>query len=88
MRHELNDGPWIEILRDGRESDELLRVYDDCRIQPQSVDNILAIHSLNPASLLGHYTLYRTLMYDRSPLSRTERETIAVAVSVHNDCHY
>ena len=51
-------------------------------------DNILAIHSLNPPSLLGHYTLYRTLMYDRSPLSRIERESIAVAVSVRNECHY
>ena len=83
-----DDGPWIEILRDGRESEDLLRVYDDCRIKPQSADNILAIHSLNPPSLLGHYTLYRTLMYDKSPLSRIERESIAVAVSVRNECHY
>jgi len=83
-----HDGPWIEILRDGREPEDLLRVYDECKIKPQSADNILSIHSLNPASLLRHYGLYRTLMYDKSPLSRSERETIAVAVSVRNECHY
>ena len=82
------DGPWIEVLRDGRESEDLLSVYDDCRIKPQEADNILAIHSLNPPALLGHYALYRALMYEKSPLSRAERETVAVAVSVRNECHY
>ena len=83
-----SDGPWIVVQRDGNESADMLRVYEDCKIKPQNADNILAIHSLNPESLQGHYALYRTLMYGPSPLSRAERETLAVAVSVRNECHY
>jgi alkylhydroperoxidase family enzyme len=50
--------------------------------------NILASHSLNPDSLAAHVRLYRTIMFGDSPLSRAEREAIAVAVSAANDCHY
>lgn len=50
--------------------------------------NILASHSLNPDALRAHQRLYRTIMYGESPLSRAEREAIAVAVSATNDCHY
>jgi alkylhydroperoxidase family enzyme len=50
--------------------------------------NILASHSLNEAALEAHLQLYRTIMFGDSPLSRTEREAIAVAVSAANDCFY
>jgi alkylhydroperoxidase family enzyme len=50
--------------------------------------NVLACHSLNREALRAHYSLYRTIMFGPSPLSRAERETIAVAVSAANDCHY
>lgn len=52
------------------------------------VDNILRIHSLNPASMEHHVTLYAHLMRGRSPLSRVQREMIAVTVSAANDCFY
>ena len=50
--------------------------------------NILASHSLNEDALDAHLRLYRTIMYGDSPLSRAEREAIAVCVSAANDCHY
>jgi alkylhydroperoxidase family enzyme len=50
--------------------------------------NILAYHSLNPEAVAAHVRLYRTIMFGDSPLTRTEREAIAVAVSAVNDCHY
>lgn len=52
------------------------------------VDNIIRIHSLNPPSMGHHVTLYAHLMRGRSPLSRIQREMIAVAVSAENDCFY
>ncbi|MBD0338216.1 MAG: carboxymuconolactone decarboxylase family protein [Thermoleophilia bacterium] len=60
------------------------------RTTPESATmaHILASHSLNPAALEAHLALYRTIMFGESPLSRTEREAIAVAVSAANDCHY
>jgi alkylhydroperoxidase family enzyme len=52
------------------------------------LDNILASHSLNPDALRAHVALYRTIMFGASPLTRPEREAIAVAVSAANNCHY
>jgi hypothetical protein len=54
----------------------------------EAMDNVLACHSLNPKALQAHLSLYRTIMFGASPLSRSEREAIAVAVSGANDCHY
>lgn len=54
----------------------------------EAMANILASHSLNEAALAAHVQLYRTIMFGDSPLSRTEREAIAVAVSAANDCFY
>lgn len=56
--------------------------------QSESMPHILASHSLNPKALHGHLALYRAVMFGESPLSRVEREAIAVAVSAANDCHY
>ncbi len=53
-----------------------------------SLDNVLASHSLNPDALRAHLELYRTVMFGPSPLTRAEREAVAVAVSAANDCHY
>lgn len=54
----------------------------------EGLDNVLACHSLNPEALQAHLLLYRTIMFGNSPLTRSEREAIAVAVSAANDCHY
>ena len=56
--------------------------------QTEGMANILRSHSLNPEALAAHLRLYRTIMFGESPLSRVEREAIAVAVSAANDCHY
>lgn len=52
------------------------------------MDNILRIHSLNPPSMEHHQQLYAHLMRGRSPLSRVQREMIAITVSAANDCFY
>jgi alkylhydroperoxidase family enzyme len=54
----------------------------------ESLPNILASHSLNADALEAHERLYRTIMFGASPLARSEREAVAVAVSAANDCHY
>ncbi len=52
------------------------------------VANILKIHSLKPATMLAHEELYLTLLFQRSGLSREEREIIATVVSAVNACEY
>lgn len=51
-------------------------------------DNILRIHGIHPRTMRQHYDLYRELMRGPSPLSRIQREMIAVAVSATNHCRY
>jgi alkylhydroperoxidase family enzyme len=52
------------------------------------VASILKVQSLSPATLETHYAFYRSLMFGQGPLSRAQRELIAVAVSETNRCHY
>ena len=51
-------------------------------------DNIIQIHGVHSRTMLQHFELYRELMYSRGPLSRIQREMIAVVVSAANQCHY
>ena len=52
------------------------------------MDNIVQIHGINSEAMKRHFDMYITLMRKRSPLSRIQREEIAVTVSTLNGCHY
>jgi alkylhydroperoxidase family enzyme len=69
----------IKYLR-GEDIPEADRVSDN--------DNIIRIHGVNSPTIRQHHDLYRQLMYGRGPLSRIQREMIAVVVSAANECHY
>ena len=51
-------------------------------------DNIVQIHGVSSRMIRRHHGLYREVMYGEGPLTRTQREIIAVAVSAENRCHY
>lgn len=51
-------------------------------------DNIIQIHAVHPTVMRQHYALYVELMHQRGPLSRIQREMIAVTVSALNRCAY
>ena len=51
-------------------------------------DNIIQIHSIHSKVMKQHYELYIEIMRRKSPLSRKQREMIAVTVSGLNHCHY
>ena len=79
---------WIKIIPEGEAEGKLKEMYEKL-IEPWGgVDNIMKIHSLNAASLTGHYEFYKTLMRGRSDLTRVQREMIAVVVSALNRCKY
>ncbi|MBD3866519.1 MAG: carboxymuconolactone decarboxylase family protein [Acidobacteria bacterium] len=61
-------------------------IPEDCRV-PDS-DHILRVHGVNGPVMKQHYDLYRVLMYGKSPLTRIQREMVAVTVSAVNECHY
>lgn len=65
---------------------------EDEQIPPENrvtdTDNILRIHGVHSKTGPLHYNLFRELMYSKGPLSRAQREMIAVTVSAINGCHY
>lgn len=79
---------FIPYIPEEDASPELRELYRSYGRPDGGLDNILRIHSLSPASMKGHRELYRILMYGDSPLSRAQREMIAVTVSSINDCFY
>lgn len=79
---------WIEVIDEERAEGELRDAYREISATRGRMPNILKIHSLRPRTMTGHWAFYRGLMFGSSELSRAERETIAVAVSVANHCHY
>lgn len=50
--------------------------------------NIVRIMTPNPAVLKASMTMYSALMFGQSPLTRAQREMLAVVVSRTNGCHY
>ena len=51
-------------------------------------DNIIQVHGVHPEVMQLHYELYLELMHKAGPLSRVQREMVAIVVSVENSCHY
>jgi len=80
--------PWIEVVDEGSAEGELARVYRRVRDERGNVANIHKVQSLNPEAMDRHLSLYMTLMFGRSPLSRAERELVATGVSRYNGCGY
>jgi alkylhydroperoxidase family enzyme len=75
----------IEEINVEESEGKLKELYEKLGNQPP---NILKVQSLNPKALESHWNLYRTLVFGQSPLSRAEREMIAIVVSSVNECHY
>jgi len=78
---------WIKTIDEADADGELAEIYAQEKID-WGVDNILKIHSINVLSLKAHLILYRTLLYGKSGLTRSQREMIGVVVSALNRCHY
>ena len=79
---------WIKEIFPDDANGDLKDAYEKVAEPDGSVDHILRIHGLHPKLLVDHFELYITAMKRRSPLSRAQREMIAVVVSAINECHY
>jgi uncharacterized peroxidase-related enzyme len=81
---------WIRSVPDGREPAEAKPVYDHIRSSSSSgrVSNLFQALGAHPPALDLTYRLYRELLFGASPLSRAQRELVAVVVSATNGCGY
>jgi uncharacterized peroxidase-related enzyme len=79
---------WIETVAPEKAEGLLGRIYQGAIKRAGRVFGVLRLQSLNPSTLRSSTELYGAIMFGESPLSRAEREMIAVVVSKANDCHY
>jgi alkylhydroperoxidase family enzyme len=64
------------------------REYDKAMRRAGRIWNIVSIMSQNGAVMRDSMRLYAATMFGDSPLSRTQREMIAVVTSQLNECDY
>ena len=80
---------YIEVIPDDEWTGKLAKLYAGVVDRTHGrVDNIIAVHSLNPRGLAAHQTLYASAMSGTATLRKAERELIALVVSLENHCHY
>ncbi len=78
----------IETIEHNDSVGHLKEVYDDLVLRRGRLAEVMKVQSLHPDIIVSHTSLYLDIMFSRSPLSRAEREMIAVVVSVANGCLY
>jgi uncharacterized peroxidase-related enzyme len=67
---------------------DLQKYFRICEEKIGFLPNVLAAYSFDEKKLRAFSGLYNDLMLDESPLSKLEREMIAVVVSSANRCYY
>ncbi len=80
--------PYIQQVSDDQAAGPVKRELDRARKRAGRVWNIVRIMTPNPESMRTSMSFYVAIMHARSPLSRAQREMLAVVVSKANNCHY
>lgn len=80
---------WIETILYDRADRVLKKIYDRIKGPNGEIDNVLNIHSLRPHTLLGHMTLYKSVLHNvNNTLPKWYLEAIGIYVSYLNKCDY
>lgn len=79
---------WIKTVEEAEAEGTLQSFYEGLRREMGTVPNILKVFSLHPGALRTTMMIFQTLMYGPGPLSRPQREMIALVVSAINRCRY
>ena len=80
--------PHIRLIEPDDADGLLKEEYDAAIERADKVFNIVKAMSLNAPVLQRSMQLYGAIMHGPSPLSRVERELLAVVVSATNECRY
>lgn len=79
---------YIEQIPVGEAKGFLKRLFDQALERAGRVWRIVHVMSQNPRVMDASLKLYVAAMYGSSPLSRRQREMLAVVTSKANDCFY
>jgi len=80
--------PYIHQFSDEEATGPVRQELDAARTRAGRVWNIVRIMTPNAAVLRASMQMYRAVMYGDSPLSRHQREMLAIVVSKANHCVY
>ena len=80
--------PYIEEIPPDSATGAAAREYDKAMRRAGRVWHIVSIMSPNGEVMRDSMRFYGTLMFGESPLSRSQREMIAVVTSQINECVY
>lgn len=80
---------WIKTISYEDADPSLKKIYDRVKGPDNAVDNVLSVHSLRPHTLVGHMTLYKSVLHNsNNSLPKWYLESIGVYVSFMNKCDY
>jgi uncharacterized peroxidase-related enzyme len=79
---------WIKVITLEEARGTLKREYEAALKRAGRIWNIVGIMSQNPRAMKSSMDFYGALMFGSSPLSRSQREMLAVVVSAANGCVY
>lgn len=80
---------WIETIDTSDAEGKLKEYYKKVQGPDNQVDNILAVHSLRPHTLIGHMSLYKNVLHhSANQLPKWFMEAIGIYVSMLNNCKY
>ncbi|HXV69930.1 MAG TPA: carboxymuconolactone decarboxylase family protein [Acidimicrobiia bacterium] len=80
--------PHVHILSYEETTGVARREYDAAMRRAGRVWNIVSVQSQLPEVMRDSMRIYLSIMYGPSPLSRAQREMMAVVTSQANECHY
>ncbi len=78
----------LRLIEEGEATGTLRAEYEAAAARAGKVFNVVKAMSLNAPVLRRSMQLYGAIMHGASPLSRVERELLAVVVSATNECRY
>ena len=80
---------WIEMLSVENATGSLKDAYDLAKTPAGTVDNVMRIHSQRPHTMVGHLTLYRSVLHHQdNTLPLWFLEAVGVFTSLLNNCEY
>jgi alkylhydroperoxidase family enzyme len=80
--------PYIKQVEDHEATGAVKRELNRAYKRAGRVWNIVRIMTPNAETMRTSIGFYSAIMHGQSPLTRAQREMLAVVVSVQNDCHY
>jgi hypothetical protein len=80
--------PHVHVIPEDDASGVTKEEYQEALRRAGRIWNIVSIQSQLPEVMRDSIRLYSSIMFGPSPLTRAQREMIAVVTSTVNDCHY